>query len=128
MKKENIHENSDEDLLKDIKEKTYDKLYKIAEEGISNKKKRGEKFKEVREEYLSSIKEDEEFDEFLFGKYFHDIEKEAIRNSVLDKKIRLDEENLMKLDLYGLRLIIYLMPMDHLFLREVRHNPSQQLH
>ena len=93
-KREYSHENSDEDLLKDIKEKTYDKLYKIAEEGISNKKKRGEKFKEIREEYLSSIKEDEEFDEFLFGKYFHDIEKEAIRNSVLDKKIRLDGRNL----------------------------------
>ena len=75
-------------MIKDIKEKTYDKLYKVAEEGISNKKKRGEKFKEVREEYLSNINEDEEFDEFLFGKYFHDIEKEAIRNSVLDKKIR----------------------------------------
>ena len=93
-KREYSHENSDEDLLKDIKEKTYDKLYKIAEEGISNKKKRGEKFKEVREEYLSDIKEDEEFDEFLFGKYFHDIEKEAIRNSVLDKKIRLDGRKL----------------------------------
>ncbi len=93
-KREYSHENSDEDLLKDIKEKTYDKLYKIAEEGISNKKKRGEKFKEVREEYLSTIKEDEEFDEFLFGKYFHDIEKEAIRNSVLDKKIRLDGRKL----------------------------------
>ncbi len=93
-KREYSHENSDEDLLKDIKEKTYDKLYKIAEEGISNKKKRGEKFKEIREEYLSSIKEDEEFDEFLFGKYFHDIEKEAIRNSVLDKKIRLDGRKL----------------------------------
>ena len=93
-KREYSHENSDEDLLKDIKEKNYDKLYKIAEEGISNKKKRGEKFKEVREEYLSSIKEDEEFDEFLFGKYFHDIEKEAIRKSVLDKKIRLDGRKL----------------------------------
>ena len=93
-KREYSHENSDEDLLKDIKEKTNDKLYKIAEEGISNKKKRGEKFKEVREEYLSNIKEDEEFDEFLFGKYFHDIEKEAIRNSVLDKKIRLDGRKL----------------------------------
>ena len=93
-KREYSHENSDEDLLKDIKEKTYDKLYKVAEEGISNKKKRGEKFKEVREEYLSSVKEDEEFDEFLFGKYFHDIEKEAIRNSVLDKKIRLDGRKL----------------------------------
>ena len=93
-KREYSHEHSDEDLLKDIKEKNYDKLYKIAEEGISNKKKRGEKFKEVREEYLSNIKEDEEFDEFLFGKYFHDIEKEAIRNSVLDKKIRLDGRKL----------------------------------
>ena len=93
-KREYSHESKDDDLEKDIRDKTYDKLYKIAEEGISNKKKRGEKFKQVREEYLSNLKEDEEFDEFLFGKYFHDIEKDAIRNSVLDKKIRLDGRKL----------------------------------
>ena len=89
------HENSNEEMEKDIREKTYDDLYKIAQEGISNKKKRGESFKNIRENYLLNIDQDDEnFDEFLFKKYFHDIEKDAIRNAVLDKKIRLDGRKL----------------------------------
>ena len=94
-KRDYSHENSDEEMEKDIREKTYDDLYKIAQEGISNKKKRGDSFKKIRENYLSTIDQDDEnFDEFLFKKYFHDIEKDAIRNSVLDKKIRLDGRKL----------------------------------
>ena len=94
-KRDYSHENSDEEMEKDIREKTYDDLYKIAQEGISNKKKRGDSFKKIRDNYLSNIDQDDEnFDEFLFKKYFHDIEKDAIRNSVLDKKIRLDGRKL----------------------------------
>ena len=92
--REYSHENSDEDLQKDIQDKTYNDLYKIAEKGIADKKKRGEAFNEVREKYLSSIEDNEDFDEFLFKKYFHDVEKDAIRNAVLDKKIRLDGRKL----------------------------------
>ncbi len=88
------HENSDEDLKKDIHEKTYDDLYKIAQKGIADKKKRSEAFGEIREKYLSGIEETEDFDEFLFKKYFHDVEKDAIRNAVLDNKIRLDGRKL----------------------------------
>jgi polyribonucleotide nucleotidyltransferase len=88
------HENSDEDLKKDIHDKTYDDLYKIAAKGISDRKKRGEAFSEVREKYLSNIEENDDFDDFLFKKYFHDVEKDAIRNAVLDKKIRLDGRKL----------------------------------
>ena len=94
-KRDYSHENSDKEMEKDIRDKTYDDLYKIAQEGISNKKKRGDSFKKIRENYLSNIDQDDEsFDEFLFKKYFHDIEKDAIRNSVLDKKIRLDGRKL----------------------------------
>ena len=92
--REYSHENSDEDLQKDIQDKTYNDLYKIAEKGIADKKKRGEAFNEVREKYLLSIEDNEDFDEFLFKKYFHDVEKDAIRNAVLDKKIRLDGRKL----------------------------------
>jgi len=88
------HENSDEDLKKDIHDKTYEDLYKIAAKGISDRKKRGEAFSEVREKYLSSIDENDNFDDFLFKKYFHYVEKDAIRNAVLDKKIRLDGRKL----------------------------------
>ena len=83
-------------LKNDIIKKTYDDLYKIAAKGIANKKKRGESFKEVREKYLESVgaADNEEFDQFLFNKYFHDVEKDAIRNSVLDSKLRLDGRKL----------------------------------
>ena len=92
--REYSHEKSDEDLKKDIHDKTYEDLYKIAAKGISDRKKRGEAFSEVREKYLSSIDENDDFDDFLFKKYFHDVEKDAIRNAVLDKKIRLDGRKL----------------------------------
>ena len=88
------HEKSDEELKKDIHNKTYKDLYKIAEKGIANKKKRGDAFNEVREKYLTTVEENEDFDEFLFKKYFHDVEKDAIRNAVLDNKIRLDGRKL----------------------------------
>tara|TARA_Y100001935_G_scaffold22605_1_gene16454 strand:- start:4175 stop:5005 length:831 start_codon:yes stop_codon:yes gene_type:complete len=38
-KRDYSHENSDEEMEKDIRDKTYDDLYKIAQEGISNKRK-----------------------------------------------------------------------------------------
>ncbi len=93
-KREYSHEKSDEALQKDIYDKTYDDLYKIAAQGIANKKKRAESFGEIRDKYLETVREDENFDEFLFNTYFHDIEKEAIRNSVLDSKVRLDGRKL----------------------------------
>ncbi len=94
QKREYSHEKSDEGLQKDIYDKTYDDLYKVAAQGIANKKKRAESFGEIRDKYLETVREDENFDEFLFNTYFHDIEKEAIRNSVLESKIRLDGRKL----------------------------------
>ena len=93
-KREYSHEESDEDLLKDITSKTFDKIYKVACKGIADKKKRAEEFSKIKEEYLDGIEVDDEFNEFLFGTYFHDVEKDAIRKAVLDKKIRLDGRKL----------------------------------
>ena len=93
-KREYSHEESDEDLLKDITSKTFDKIYKVACKGIADKKKRAEEFSKIKEEYLDGIEVDDEFNEFLFGTYFHDVEKDAIRKAVLDKKVRLDGRKL----------------------------------
>ena len=84
------HENSDEELLKLITDACYDKCYKIAGEKIANKDKRKEDFGAVIEEFVSSLPEDHEYDGFLIKKYYHDVQKEAIRNCVLDNKVRLD--------------------------------------
>ena len=93
-KREYSHEESDEDLLKDITSKTFNKIYKVACKGIADKKKRAEEFSKIKEEYLDGIEVDDEFNEFLFGTYFHDVEKDAIRKAVLDKKVRLDGRKL----------------------------------
>ena len=84
------HENSDEELAEKIKAFAYDRVYKVAQQGIADKKKRKESFGAIYDEFVESLGEEHEYDEFLMGKYFHDVEKEAIRNSVLDNKIRLD--------------------------------------
>ena len=93
-KREYSHEDSDDSLLKDVTSKTFDKIYKIACKGIADKKKRAEEFSKIREEYLEGIEIGDDFNEFLFGTYFHDVEKDAIRKAVLDKKIRLDGRKL----------------------------------
>ena len=89
-KREYDHENHDEDLKKVIREHSYDRVYEIAKQGIANKKERGRQFKAVIEEFVDNLPEDHEYDEFLIWKYFHDVEKEAVRNAVLDTKVRLD--------------------------------------
>jgi polyribonucleotide nucleotidyltransferase len=59
---------------------------------------RKEKFSAIKEEYVASLPEpaegEEGPDEFLINKYFHDVEKEAIRNCVLDTRVRLDGRQL----------------------------------
>jgi len=92
--REYSHVNSDLELENHINEKTFDKIYKVASKGIPSKKERTEAFDKIKEEYLSTIEQNEDFDKFLFNKYCHDVEKNAIRQAVLDKKIRLDGRKL----------------------------------
>ena len=91
-KREYDHEPKDEDLYKSMHEQTYQKLYDVAAQKNPNKSERKEAFKAVYEEYISQFSEEqlEEMDDFLLGKYFHDIEKEAVRNFVLDTQERID--------------------------------------
>ena len=98
VKREYSHETNDEDLKADIRAKTYDKVYAVAAEGIADRHVRKEKFGAIKEEYIESLPEvaegEDAPDSSLIGKYFHDVEKEAIRNSVLDNRIRLDGRKL----------------------------------
>ena len=91
-KREFDHEPKDLDLKASMKEQVYDKLYEVAKSANPNKSERKQAFKAIFEEYTSQFSEEqlEEMDDFLLKKYFHDIEKEAVRNCVLDTKVRLD--------------------------------------
>lgn len=85
------HEENDEDLRRDVREKTYDKVYAVASSCNANKHARAEAFEAVKEEYKATFSE-EELDEkgALIDKYYHDVEKEAMRRSILDEGKRLD--------------------------------------
>lgn len=87
------HENSDKALEERVKAFSYDKCYTLAAQGNPNKKERLEGFKKIKEDFIATIGEEETVDQFLLGKYFHDVEKDAVRNVVLDKNFRLDGRN-----------------------------------
>jgi polyribonucleotide nucleotidyltransferase len=90
-KREYDHEVHDEELREKVRNATYQKVYDLAKTGNANKQERKEGFDKIREEFLESFTEEErEEKESLVKKYFHDVEKEAIRTMVLDQMSRLD--------------------------------------
>lgn len=95
-KREFSHENSDEELLAKIKSSCYDQCYEVAKKGSANKTERSESFSAIKEAFLETYTEEEreELDSFLVKKYFHDVQKDAVRNCVLDTKKRLDGRDL----------------------------------
>ncbi|MES2616752.1 MAG: polyribonucleotide nucleotidyltransferase, partial [Bacteroidota bacterium] len=84
------HENNDEELRKKIWELTYDKVYAVAKSGAP-KAERSEKFKAIITEYIDGLTDEEKAAQSaLAKKYYHDVEKEAMRRMILDESIRLD--------------------------------------
>ncbi|MDR2835145.1 MAG: polyribonucleotide nucleotidyltransferase [Bacteroidales bacterium] len=90
---EYCHETNDEDLRKKVWDETYNKAYQVAFKQIADKHERSRLFDEVKEEFLSQY--DQECDDFdqikkLVNRYYHSVEKEAVRQMVLTEKLRLD--------------------------------------
>lgn len=83
-------EKSDENIQKKVFDFAYDKSFEIAS-SASAKHERSEKFAELEEEIKALFTEEElEENGDLVHKYFHDVQKDAVRNLILDKGIRLD--------------------------------------
>ena len=91
VKREYCHEVNDEDLRKDVHEKCYDKAYAIAKAGCADKHWRNDSFAAICDEYIESLPEEERDEKTaLVKRYYHDVEKEAVRRCILDEGIRLD--------------------------------------
>jgi polyribonucleotide nucleotidyltransferase len=84
------HEKKDEDLKAELWNLLYDKAYAHARMQISNKKLRSEGFSKIIDEYLESLPEDSTVDKDLAKHYYHDIQKKASRDLVLNEGVRLD--------------------------------------
>ncbi|NQU50978.1 MAG: polyribonucleotide nucleotidyltransferase, partial [Bacteroidetes bacterium] len=98
VKREYNHETNDEALREKVKAETYAACYEVAKLQLTNKSKRIESFQLIRDEFIETYKEanaeNEEIDMNLhvglIKKYYHDVEKEAMRRMILDDGIRLD--------------------------------------
>ncbi len=91
VKREYCHEVNDEELRADVKAKCYDKAYAIAKAGCADKHWRQDSFDAICDEYIESLPEDVRDEKTpLVKRYYHDVEKEAVRRCILDEGIRLD--------------------------------------
>ncbi|MBO6118316.1 MAG: polyribonucleotide nucleotidyltransferase [Bacteroidales bacterium] len=94
-KREYCHEEDDEEIRQKMIDACYQQCYDLAKQGIKSKQERSEKFDAVYEAFLETI--DEEYKEqhiVMLNRYFHDIHKEAMRDMVLNERVRLDGRQL----------------------------------
>lgn len=90
VKREYCHENNDEELRKAVETFCYDRCYTIAKSG-DDKQTRTEAFDALKEEFMETIPEEEREEKaMMVARYYHDVEKRAMRRMILDEGIRLD--------------------------------------
>ena len=98
VKREYCHEVNDEDLRAAVKEACYEKSYAMAASGNTDKHARANGFNAIRDEYKEKyVEEHPDMDAAelteklsLIDRYYHDVEKEAMRRCILDEGKRLD--------------------------------------
>lgn len=85
------HEKHNPELKQAIEKACYDKVYAVAKQGNANKAERAAMFDAIKAEFAATLsEEDQKANAFLIKKYFHDVEKDAIRNCVIKERSRLD--------------------------------------
>ena len=97
VKREYCHEVNDEDLREQIKNECYKPAYDVTKQALE-KHARAEAFEKIREDFKESyaaahseLSEDELSEKFdLVDRYYHDVERDAMRRCILDEGIRLD--------------------------------------
>ena len=90
VKRTYCHEENDEELRAAVQNYCYDKCYAIAKSG-SSKHERSDAFDALKEEFYQTLpEEDRETKKMMVERYYHAVEKAAMRNMILDEGIRLD--------------------------------------
>ena len=90
VKRTYCHEVNDEELKKAVEAFCYDKCYAVAKSG-QDKHARSDAFDAIKEEFMQTIPEEEREDkQMMVDRYYHAVEKAAMRNLILDEGQRLD--------------------------------------
>ena len=98
VKREYCHEVNDEELREQVKNECYAPAYAIAEAGDHDKHQREDAFMQIREDFKEryaaahpDLTPDElEEKNALVDRYYHDVERDAMRRCILDEGKRLD--------------------------------------
>ncbi|MBR4392113.1 MAG: polyribonucleotide nucleotidyltransferase [Bacteroidales bacterium] len=94
-KREYCHEVNDETVRQEVQDNCYQACYDFALSGCADKHLREDTFNGILDKYLEKYTEEElETVAPLAKRYFHDVQRSAVRNAVLDKRIRLDGRQL----------------------------------
>jgi len=84
------HENNDEELRKRVHDFCYEKAYTIAKSQLP-KQERAAAFEALLNEFWTTIPENEHDTlKMMVQRYYHNVEKEAMRTMILNDKVRLD--------------------------------------
>ena len=90
VKRTYCHEENDEELRKAVEAFCYDRCYAIAKSG-SAKHERSDAFDALKEEFYQTLpEEDRDAKKMMVERYYHAVEKAAMRNLILDEGVRLD--------------------------------------
>lgn len=92
-KREYCHEDNDEELRARVREQCYPKAYKLACSAIANKAERERQFSAVCDEFIAENYPEDfegEIPEALIKRYYHDVQRDAVRRAMLDETKRLD--------------------------------------
>ncbi len=93
-KREYSHEVNDPELKERMFAELYDKVYEVARKANPNKHERSDSFQAIRDEFIGTLLEEAgeegKINELMVKRYYHEIEKKAVRRLILDEGIRLD--------------------------------------
>ena len=97
VKREYNHEVNDEALRERMNKELYQPAYDITKQALE-KQERAEAFEKLledfKEKFLAEVPEDSEISkeeyEAMMDRYYHDVERDAMRRCILDEGIRLD--------------------------------------
>lgn len=94
IKREYCHEKNDDNIKNGLAQFAYNKVYEVASKA-SAKHERSEAFQKIKDDYIATLPE-EQRDELIpmVERYFFQVEKEAVRNMILNDRKRLDGRNL----------------------------------
>ena len=96
-KREYCHEINDEELRQRVHDSVYQKCYDFSKQGIANKHQREEGFEAIKKEFIEANYTEETLTDdikFMIDRYYHDTEREAMRDMVLNERTRLDGRQL----------------------------------